>query len=57
METIRNPSFSAEDKLRVLLCYFLSSPDNAVLRDDLTEYERALKDAGASLGPLEYVKK
>ena len=32
-------------------------PDNAIPREDMAEYERALKDIGADLGAWEYVKK
>lgn len=43
------------DKLRLLLCYFLSNPEKDI--PDLPELERALKETGVDLKPLEFVKK
>jgi hypothetical protein len=34
-----------------------SGSDKGFSRDDLAEYERALKEAGADMGPWEYAKK
>lgn len=48
---------SPEDKLRLLICLYLASPDGAISKDDLTEYERALRDTGVDMGAWEYVKK
>ena len=32
-------------------------PDNAISKDDLAEYERALKETGVDMAPFEYAKK
>jgi hypothetical protein len=48
---------SAEDKLRLLVCLYLASTDGAIAKDDLVEYERTLKEAGADMAAWEYVKK
>lgn len=58
LEAIRDPTKSKpEDKLRLLIVHYLSTPDNAIPKEDLAEYERALKDAGADLAAWQYVKK
>lgn len=46
-----------EDKLRLLLCFYLSSADGAIPKEDLAEYERALKETGVDMAPWEYAKK
>ena len=46
-----------EDKLRLVLIYFLSMPDNAVTKEDMAELVLALKTSGADMSALEYVKK
>lgn len=46
-----------EDKLRLVIIYFLSMPDNAISKDDMGELEAALKNGGAEVAPLEYVKR
>lgn len=50
-------SCTDEDKLRLVLIYFLSMPDNAVTKEDLAEIVTALKTSGADMSALEYVKK
>lgn len=50
-------SCTDEDKLRLVIIYFLSMPDNAVTKEDLAEIVLALKTTGADMGALEYVKK
>ncbi|KAK4701611.1 sec1 family domain-containing protein 1, partial [Phenoliferia sp. Uapishka_3] len=58
LEAIRNTSMeNPEDKMRLLLCYYFSMADNAIPKDDLAEYERALKETGVDMGPWEYAKK
>lgn len=32
-------------------------PDSAISKDDLAEYERALKETGVDMAPWEYAKK
>jgi hypothetical protein len=46
---------SPEDKLRLVLIYFLSVPQ--ISKDDLAELEKELKAAGADTLVLDYVKK
>jgi hypothetical protein len=50
-------SCTDEDKLRLVIIYFLSMPDNAVTKEDLAELVLALKTSGADMSALEYVKK
>ncbi|BGO89095.1 hypothetical protein NBRC10512_003840 [Rhodotorula toruloides] len=62
LEAVRDPTkYKPEDKLRLMLCYYFSmlasGSDKGFSRDDLAEYERALKEAGADMGPWEYAKK
>lgn len=52
------PSLSAEDKLRLVLVFYLSrGTDNGLARDDINELEKELKSAGAGVGAFEYVRK
>ena len=46
-----------EDQLRLVLIYYLSMPDQNVSKDELNELAALLKEAGANVGALEYVKK
>lgn len=46
---------SPEDKLRLVLIYFLSAPN--ISKDDMAELEKELKAAGADTIVLDYVKK
>ncbi|CAE6432602.1 unnamed protein product [Rhizoctonia solani] len=48
---------SPEDKLRLVLIYFLSVPDHQISKDDLGELEKELKAAGSDMLVLDYVKK
>lgn len=58
LETIRDRELQgAEDKLRFFIIWYLSAPENAIGAADMNEYETALKDAGADLAALNYVKK
>ncbi|KAM0749635.1 putative SLY1 protein [Meredithblackwellia eburnea MCA 4105] len=57
LEAIRNTQMeNPEDKLRLMLCFYFSVGD-AIPKDDLAEYERALKETGVDMGPWEYAKK
>jgi len=47
----------ADDKLRLLIVFYLSVPDHAIPKEDIVEYERALKEAGAEISAWQYVKK
>lgn len=59
LETLKDGELqSVEDKLRLFIIYYLSAPDNAFAsKTDLEECEKVLKDQGADLRPLQYVKK
>ena len=58
LETIRDTEKKdPSDKLRLLMVFYLSMPDSAVPKEDLVEYERALKEAGADLEAWQYIKK
>ena len=37
--------------------FYLSSPDNAISKDDITELEKELKSAGADTAAFEYVRR
>ncbi|CDZ96576.1 sly1 vesicle trafficking sec1-like protein [Phaffia rhodozyma] len=50
-------SCTDEDKLRLVIIYFLSMPDNAISKDDMAELALALKTSGADMSALEYVKR
>lgn len=61
LETLRAPrpdgAFGPEDKLRLVLVFYLSSPDNAISKDDIAELEKELKNAGADTAAFEYVRR
>ncbi|KAF9469754.1 SLY1 protein [Collybia nuda] len=61
LETLRTPrpdgNFSALDKLRLVLVFYLSSPDNAITKDDINELEKELKAAGADVAAFDYVRR
>jgi hypothetical protein len=61
LETLRAPrpsgTFTPEDKLRLVLVFYLSSPDNAISKDDVAELEKELKKAGANTEAFEYVRR
>ena len=48
---------TALDKLRLVLVFFLSVPDNAITKDDIAELEKELKSAGAELSAFDYVRR
>jgi sec1 family domain-containing protein 1 len=61
LETLRNPKpevhSTALDKLRLVLVFYLSSPDNALSKDDITELTKELITAGADVSAFEYVRR
>lgn len=46
-----------EDKLRLLLCLYLSVPDGAIPQSDLAEYERLVRESGVNMAAWDYVKR
>lgn len=48
---------NAEDKVRLLIVFYLAHADNAIPKEDIAEYENALKEAGADISAWQYVKK
>lgn len=61
METLRTPkpdvTLTAEDKLRLVLVFYLSLPDNALSKDDIASLEKELRSAGAEVTAFEYVRR
>jgi len=61
LETLRHPKGEAtptpEDKLRLVLVFYLSIPDTAITKEDITELENELKKAGADVAAFEYVRR
>ncbi|GJE85860.1 Sec1-like protein [Phanerochaete sordida] len=61
LETLRHPKpdvvMTPADKLRLVLVFYLSSPDNAISKDDIAELEKELKSAGADTSAFEYVRR
>lgn len=61
LEMLRSPrpsgTLTPEDKLRLVLVFYLSSPDNAIAKDDIVELEKELKNAGANTESFEYVRR
>jgi sec1 family domain-containing protein 1 len=49
--------FTPEDKLRLVLIFYLSSPDNALSKEDIAELEKELKAAGADVSAFDYVRR
>ncbi|KAH7100179.1 SLY1 protein [Auriculariales sp. MPI-PUGE-AT-0066] len=45
------------DKLRLVLVFYLSMPDNAISKDDIAELDRELVKAGADAAAFEFVRK
>ncbi|CDR99740.1 hypothetical protein [Sporisorium scitamineum] len=57
-ETIKDSQLEdVNDKLRLFIIFYLSAPDSALSRADVEEAERVLKEQGADLAALNYVKK
>ncbi|KAG6842426.1 hypothetical protein C0991_007556 [Blastosporella zonata] len=61
LELLRAPrpdgTFTAIDKLRLVLVFYLSSPDNVISREDVNELEKELKAAGADIAAFDYVRR
>ncbi|WFD42064.1 Vesicle trafficking between the ER and Golgi [Malassezia psittaci] len=58
ISALRNPEMtSIDDKLRLFLVYYLSTPNHALNTTDMEEFEALLKEQGANLAALDYVKK
>lgn len=58
LEALKDKSKNnAEDKVRLLIVFYLSHPDNAIPKEDIAEYENTLKDSGTDISPWQYVKK
>jgi sec1 family domain-containing protein 1 len=61
LEFLRAPrpdgTLTAGDKLRLVLVFYLSSPDHAISKDDITELEKELKSAGADVSAFDYVRR
>lgn len=61
MEALRAPrvdgAFTSVDKLRLVLVFYLSSPDNAITKEDINELEKELKAAGADIAAFDYVRR
>ncbi|KAI0375118.1 Sec1-like protein [Pilatotrama ljubarskyi] len=61
LEFLRNPKPDVHptpvDKLRLVLVWYLSVPDNAISKDDIVELEKELKAAGAEVAAFEYVRR
>lgn len=61
LEYLRSPKGegkpTAVDKLRLALVFYLSSQDNAIPKDDVTELETELKKQGADVAAFEYVQR
>ncbi|KXN88931.1 Protein sly1 [Leucoagaricus sp. SymC.cos] len=49
--------FTPQDKLRLVIVFYLSAPDNAISKDDVAEFEKELKSAGANVAAFEYVRR
>lgn len=61
MKLLRNPEGeanpTAEDKLRLVIVFYLSVPESAVTKDDIAELEKELKGSGADISAFEYVRR
>ncbi|RDB29480.1 Protein sly1 [Hypsizygus marmoreus] len=61
LETLRatrpDGAFTALDKLRLVLVFYLSSPDNVITKEDINELEKELKSAGADVSAFDYVRR
>ncbi|KAI0825012.1 Sec1-like protein [Trametes gibbosa] len=61
LEFLRNPKAdvhpTAVDKLRLVLVWYLSVPENTYSRDDIAELEKELKGAGADVAAFDYVRR
>ncbi|KAG6851330.1 hypothetical protein H0H93_005728 [Arthromyces matolae] len=61
LETLRAPradgALNALDKLRLVLVFFLSTPDNSISREDINELEKELKGADVDVSAFDYVRR
>lgn len=61
LEYLRTPKGEGKptsvDKLRLVLVFYLSSQDNAISKDDVSELETELKKQGGDIAPFEYVQR
>ncbi|KAH9462855.1 hypothetical protein MJO29_008882 [Puccinia striiformis f. sp. tritici] len=59
IEILKDDTKQAQDKLRLMLIYYLSSNNQEISKDELMEYENLLKQSMGTdrLGTWEYVKK
>lgn len=61
LEFLRAPRTDGEltslDKLRLVLVFYLSAPDNSITKDDVAELEKELKSSGAEVAAFEYVRR
>jgi Sec1 family len=61
LETLRSnkaePKPTTADKLRLVLVYYMSAADGIISKDDITELEAELKNAGADTRPFEYLRR
>lgn len=61
LETLRHPKGEStptpKDKLRLVLVFYLSVPDTAITKEDITELGNELKKAGSDVAAFEYVRR
>ncbi|PAV22325.1 SLY1 [Pyrrhoderma noxium] len=61
LELLRHPKSegkpTAVDKLRLVIAFYLSAPDNTISKEDIVELEKELKAAGADIPAFEYVRR
>ena len=58
LEAIQNPAMqNPEDKLRLFLVYYLSTPDASLSRKEVEDFEATLRAQGVDLAALMYAKK
>mgnify|MGYP001157853503 CR=1 FL=1 len=49
--------FTPEDKLRLIIVFYLSSAEGSLSKEDIQELEKELKSSGADLAAFEYVRR
>ncbi|KAF9535882.1 Sly1 vesicle trafficking sec1-like protein [Crepidotus variabilis] len=61
LEFLRAPRADGEltpnDKLRIVLVFYLSAQDNTISKDDINELEKELKSADANVAAFDYVRR
>lgn len=61
LKLLRNPEGEGkptpEDKLRLVIVFYLSVPESAISKDDIAELEKELKSSGAEINAFEYVRR